>query len=104
MLYLWRTNLLWLLTNNLLNFLNGLVHLHFLECPLSVLEIYQVENLKLVSQQYRAWSDCRHMQTGLALQVAKANYFGSIRVRVNFESLGTITLAGDYFNVRNLFI
>ena len=27
----------------------------------------QNENLKLVSQQYRAWSDCTDVQTGLAL-------------------------------------
>ena len=28
---------------------------------------YQCENLQLVNQQYRAWSDCTNLQAGLAL-------------------------------------
>ena len=63
------------LTLNLLNFINGLVHLHFWNYPLSFKGIsywklengaavhylffgYQDENLKLVSHQYTAWADC----------------------------------------------
>ena len=72
------------LTHNLLNFLNGLIHLQFLELFIIIFrdihyhfQGYQDENLKLVSQQYRAWSDCTDVQAGLALyiQVAKANHF-----------------------------
>ena len=37
----------------------GTVHYHFYG--------YQDENLKLVSQQYRAWTDCTDVQAGLAL-------------------------------------
>ena len=37
----------------------GSVHYHF--------KRYQNKNLKLVSQQYRAWSDCTDVQAGLAL-------------------------------------
>ena len=37
----------------------GPIHYHF--------KGYPDENLKLVSQQYRAWSDCMDVQTGLAL-------------------------------------
>ena len=56
-----------LLTLNLLNFLSGIIHLpffgtlryHFYGC--------QDEHLMLVSQQYRAWSDCTDGQAGLAL-------------------------------------
>ena len=37
----------------------GTVYYHF--------KGYQNENLKLVSQQYRAWSNCTDVQAGLAL-------------------------------------
>ena len=37
----------------------GTVHYHFLG--------YQDENVKLISQQYRAWSDCTDVHAGLAL-------------------------------------
>ena len=37
----------------------GTVQYHFQRC--------QDENLQLVSQQYRAWSDCTDVQAGLAL-------------------------------------
>ena len=55
----------YLLTLNLPNFLNGIIIFHFWNCPLSFMG-YQDENLKLVSQQYRAWSDCTDVQAGLA--------------------------------------
>ena len=57
----------------LLNFVNGIIHLPFLE----------LENLKLVSQHYRAWSDCTDVQAGLSLLVAKTNHFQFQQVRVN---------------------
>ena len=49
-----------ILTPNLLDFLNGVIHLPFFNCPLSF-KGYQDKNLKLVSQQYRAWSDSTHV-------------------------------------------
>ena len=52
------------------------MHYHFLG--------YQDENLKLVSQQYRAWSDCTDVQAGLALYCwQKLITLGSSRIRVN---------------------
>jgi hypothetical protein len=35
---------------------------------------YQNENLKLISQQYRAWSDCIDVQGSLALYWWQANH------------------------------
>ena len=55
-----------ILTLNLPNFLNGLVHFPILNCPLSFLG-YQDENLKMVSHRYRAWSECTDVQAGLAV-------------------------------------
>ena len=52
---------------NLLNFLNGTIHLQFLE-----FQGYEDENLKMVSQQYyRAWSECTYVQAGLAYNDGK---------------------------------
>ena len=57
------------LTFNLLNFLNGIIHLSFLE--LSIIIFREIKkrtwSCSIVSQQYRAWSDCTDMQDGLTL-------------------------------------
>ena len=46
-----------MLNRNLLNFLNGIIHILSLE--LSILFLgYQDEDLKFVSQQYRPWTNC----------------------------------------------
>ena len=46
---------------------------------------YQDENFQLVSQQYRAWSDCTDVQSGLALYWwQRLITFGVSRIRVNF--------------------
>ena len=42
-------------------------HDPFLELFIITFYGYQDENFKLVSQQYRAWSDCTEVQAGLAL-------------------------------------
>ena len=51
---------------NLQNFLNGIIHLPFLELSIIILVISRWK-FKLVCQQYRAWSDC-------FIMVAKAKY------------------------------
>ena len=54
-----------------------------MHCPLSF-KGYQDVNLKLVSQQNRAWSDCTDVQTGLALyRWQRLITFDSSRIRVN---------------------
>ena len=69
------------LTLNLLNLLTsffGTVHYQFWKC--------HDENLKLVIQQYRAWSDCTdvHVQAGLALYWWQSLItFSSSWIRVN---------------------
>ena len=74
------------LTLNLLKFLNGIhcsqssifgtVHYHF--------QGYQDDNIKLVSQEYRAWSDCMNVQAGLALYWWKRLItVSSSRIRAN---------------------
>ena len=48
------------------------------------------ENLKLVSQQYRAWSDCTNMQAGLVLfWWQRLITFGSIGIRVKILNVNT---------------
>ena len=55
---------------------------------------YQDKNLKLVSQQYRTWSDSTDLQTGLALYWwQRLISFSSRRVRVKEESYIDITMA-----------
>ena len=66
--------LLLLKTLTLLNFLNGLVHLSFWKCPLSILGIIKMRILKLASLQYRAWSDCTDVQVGWFL------YYSNVRI------------------------
>ena len=54
----------------------GTIHYHF--------NGYQNENLKLVSHQYRAWSDCTDVQPGLALYWWQRQItIGVDRIRVN---------------------
>ena len=60
------------------SYLFGTVHYHF--------KGYQDENLKLDSQQYRAWSDCMDVQAGLAQycwQRLITFGVGKIRVKTN---------------------
>ena len=47
------------LTLNLLNSLNRIIHLPFLEQSIIIFK-----DIKMVRQQYRAWSDCTDMQAG----------------------------------------
>ena len=54
------------ITHTLLIFLRGLVHLPFLKLYIINFEDIKIR-LKLASQQYRAWSDCANVQSGLAL-------------------------------------
>ena len=51
------------LTLNLLDILNGIIHLPFLEQSIIIFLGYQDENLMLVRQQYRAWSDCTECES-----------------------------------------
>ena len=60
----------------------------FLKCPLSFLGISRWLNFKLVSQQYRAWSDCMDMQAGLTIQLAK-------RVKKEYISIPLISQVGE---------
>ena len=56
----------------------GIVHYHF--------KGYQDGNMKMVSQQYRAWSDCTDVQVGLALywwQRLLIIGVGRIRVKIS---------------------
>ena len=70
---------LWL-TLNLLNFLNRIIHLLFLKLFIIV---FFIKMWKLVSQQYRAWSDCMDVQTDLTLHWWQGlTTCGSSRVRV----------------------
>ena len=63
------------------NFLKGIIHLTFLALPIII-----VENLKLASQQCRAWSDCMDVQAGLTLYWwRRLIIFGVGRIRVNFS-------------------
>ena len=78
-------NLMNFLTLNLMNFLNGIIHLPFLE--LSVIIIWDIKNRtwKMVSQQYRAWSNCTDVQAGLALYWwQRLITFGSSKRRVKW--------------------
>ena len=68
---------------NPLNFLNGIIHLPLLELSIIIFGIHD-ENLKLVSQQYRALPDCMDVQAGLALYWwQRLITLSSSRVRVN---------------------
>ena len=63
-----------LLTLTMLNFLNGIIHLTFLAFSIIIFR-----DLKLVSQLYRAWSDCMDVLAGLALYLVKKGegvYYG----------------------------
>ena len=58
-----------LVTLNLLNFLNGIIHLPFLALFNIFFRDIKMRIQKLIRQQYnRAWSDCTDVQAGLALQ------------------------------------
>ena len=73
-----------LLTLTMPNFLNGIIRRPFLPLSIIIFEGYQDENLKMVSQQYRAWSDCTAVQAGLALYWwQRLIIFGVGRIRVN---------------------
>ena len=62
------------------NFLNGIIHLPFIE--LSII-IFRDIKMKTSSLQYRAWSDCTNVQAGLALYMwQKLITFGVGRIRV----------------------
>ena len=55
----------------------------FLALSIIIFRDIQYENLKLVSQQYRAWSDCKDVQAGLALYWwQRLITFGVGRIRV----------------------
>ena len=47
----------------------------FLELYIIIFKGNQEKKLKMVSQQYRAWSDYTDVQACLALLVAKTNHF-----------------------------
>ena len=65
-------------------FFNELVHLPLFRTVHYHFWGYQVENLKMVSQQYRAWTDCTNVPAGLALYWwQRLITFGSSRLRVN---------------------
>ena len=55
------------LTLNLLSSINGIIHLPFLEQSVFIFRDIKVRTWKLVSQQYRAWSNCTDVQSGLAV-------------------------------------
>ena len=57
-------------------FLNEIIRLPFMEVSI-IIFLYQDENLKLVNQQYRAWSDCTDVCAFWpdSIRVAKANHF-----------------------------
>ena len=58
--------------------ISGIAHYHF--------KRYQDEIFKMVSQQYRAWSDCPDMLAGLAIYFwQRLITLGSSRVRSNTE-------------------
>ena len=70
--------------NPLSNF--GTVHYHF--------QGYEVDNLKMVSQLYRAWSDCTDEQAGLTLYLwERLITFSFYRIRVRSYFLVA------YFNI-----
>ena len=74
------------LTLNLLNFLNGIIHLtcvHLaLQLSIIIFRDIKMRTWKLVYQQYKAWSDCQDVQAGLALcWWQRLIIFGSIRIR-----------------------
>ena len=56
-----------MLTLNLLNYINRIIYLPFLELSIIIFYGNQDESLKLVSQQYRAWSECTEVLAGLVL-------------------------------------
>ena len=60
----------------LLNFLNGLIFLPFLEVSILNFGDFKMRNWCCSCQQYRAWSDCTDEQAGLAGSVlmAKVNH------------------------------
>ena len=55
------------LTPNLLNYLNGIFSFPFLKLFMIYFKGYLDDNLKMISQQYIAWSDCTDVQAVLAL-------------------------------------
>ena len=86
----WQINL----THNLLNLLNEIIHLPFLELFIIIFwGAYQDENLKLIFQQYRAWSDQTDVQTGLALYWWQRLIWllRSSRIRVKSTDINHIT-------------
>ena len=83
---------LFMLTLFLMNFLNGVIHVPYLELSIIILRDIKVRTWKLVSQQYRAWSDCMDLQAGLALYWQRLITFGSGRIRVNLSVVNSGTI------------
>ena len=76
-----------LLTLNLLNLFNGIIHLPYLELFI-IISVYHDETLKLVSQQYRAWLDCMDVHAGLTLcWWQRVISFGSSRLMVKIINI-----------------
>ena len=72
-----------ILTHNLLNFLNGIIHLQFFKLPSIIFR--DIKMRTWVSQQYKAWLDCTDVQACLALYwLQRLTTFGSSRIRVNY--------------------
>ena len=71
----------------------GTVYYHF--------QGHQDENLKMVSQQYRAWLDCTDVQAGLALYWWESLItFGVGRIRVKYTELSIYDISSYRFNIR----
>ena len=78
------SNLHNILTLNLLKFLIGIIHLQFSDQSIMIFRDTKMRIWKFVIQQYRAWSDCTALQTGLALYWwQRLITFGSSRIWVN---------------------
>ena len=77
-----------LLTLNLLNFLNGIIHLQFLALPIIIFRDVKMKNWSWsANSNYRPWLDCTDGQVGLALYWSKRLImFGSSRSRVKIIS------------------
>ena len=68
----------------ILNFLYGINHLTFWAWSIIIFRDNKMKTWKLISQQYRAWSECTVVQAGMALYWLQRliNFiFGRIRVK-----------------------
>ena len=85
-----------ILTLNLLNLFNSIIHLQLPELSIIIFRHIKIENLMLVSQQKRAWSDCTDVQAGLTVYWwQRLITFGFGRIRVNYQKV-TMPVCSKY--------